>query len=897
MNDLESRILEWKRRLKRNPSFEESDILEMESHFRSLIGEFMEKGMDEESAFRKAAARFGEVEEVAEDVYKVRTTKKVGRPSWQQISWVPILLPNYLKTLIRNITRYKFYTSLNLVGLAIGFACCFCILLYIQHERSYDRHHDKADRIYRATMNYQFDGGSHWAPIGPPAADALKSGIPEIEEVTRFFPFGGDFVLFGRGENRFQLTEGVYADSTVFDVFSYPLRSGNPETALKAPRSVVLSQELARTIFGEENPVGQTLQLMEREDYHLTVTGVLEPMPETTHIPFNYMISLSTFYDNELAAGWNPDNSLTWAGFYTYVLLRESVGKEAVEQKLPAFLDQFLASLAEPGTAASESVSMVLQPLTDIHLHSSLEKEYRANGDIRYVYLFGIVAIFVLLIACANFINLTTARAGDRMREIGIRKTLGSGRRQLAFQFLSESVLLSLTALLLAWGLTLLLLPTLNQVTGNSFQADLLLTPDIIWSFLAISLVAGLLSGSYPAIYMSGFSPVKVLKGVAPDSSSSTFLRKGLVVFQFAISLFLIIGTVVVYSQLNYLQTREMGFDKEGIINIPLYGEFGEFVDGNRETVKEELLRNPDIISASIGGDYPGKRYSMEGVRPEGWDEEEDLMVRIAMNGIDHDYTATLGVKIVAGRNFSRHSPADTNAWLVNEAAVRALELEEPVGQMLHWGDYSGPIVGVVEDFNYRSLHSPIEPLVIPLRPDRGSTLFVRTRAGSIPRVLEFLEQEVKKAAPGAVFEYSFLSEQFDSLYRTENRMSSIFWYFSLVAILIACLGLFGLSTYTINQRAKEIGVRKVLGASAQTIVMLVSWRFIRLIGIAFVLAAPASWLVMNGWLNSFAYKTDLAVWMFGGAGILVLALSLATVGWQAFRSALANPVKLLRSE
>lgn len=899
MSDLEKAIKEWTKELRKNPAFEESHILEMESHLRLQVDEYVADGMNEDEAFRKASEQFGDLEPIGDDVYKVRTTKMIARPSWKESVWVPLLFQNYLKTLGRNISRNKFYTSLNLVGLTIGITCCLLIILFVRDELSFDRHHENADRIYRATLEYKdLMGSTTWAPIGPPVAEGLKNSIPGIEKTVRLFPVSGSYYVFKRGDELFKAENGIYADSSLFDVFTYPLTYGDPKTALARPGGVVLSSEMAKALFGNEDPVGKTVQVVDWGNTSVTVRGVLAEMPSTTHFPFNFILPLATYYKYVAGPNFNPDDALTWSGFYTYVLLDEKASKDDVEAKLPSFIDTFYGSVAPPERMASDIATMHLQPLTDIHLHSNLEKEYRANGNMIYIYVFGVIAVFILLIACANFINLTTARASDRMREIGIRKTLGAGRPQLAFQFLGESIVLSMLSLLMAYGVTILLLPLLSQITGKTFTTEILYTPMILWSFIGVSLFAGFISGIYPALHMSGFSPSKVLKGFIPNSGGNAFLRKGLVVFQFSISIFLIIGTIVVYTQLDFIRSEQMGFDKEGVINIPVFGEFEDLIHGQALTIKQELLRNPDIISVSIGGDYPGKRFSVEDVVPDGRSEDESVSVRIADDGTDHDYIKTMGINLVAGREFSRQAPTDTNAWIINEAAVKELGLESPIGHVLHWrGSYSGPIVGVVEDFNFRSLHNEVEPLVIPLNPNSGNFLFVRTKAANISSVLSFLDEKIKEFAPSNIFEYSFLSDEFDKLYRSEDQMSQVFWYFSLMAILIACLGLFGLSTFMINQRAKEIGIRKVMGASVHSILILVSSNFVRLVVGAFILTTPIVYLVMDRWLNSFAYKIDLGVWMFIVAALMVLAIALTTVGFQAFKSAISNPVKSLRSE
>ena len=798
------------------------------------------------------------------------------------------MLKSYLKVAFRNLRRSPGYSTINVFSLSIGLACSVLILLFIYDELQYDAHNEEADRIYRVTVSYT--EGSHWAAIGPPVGAALVSSIPEIEGSTRFRPFGVSDI-FAFEARRFEEQNGIMADTSMFDMFSIPLIRGNATEALKAPYSIVLSESMARKYFGAQDPIGKLLDV--NGGYQLSVTGVMEDRPRTTHMPFDFMVSMSTFY---AFFGGDPDQSLTWAGMYTYIKAKEGVQVEAVEAKLPQFVNSFFRDVYDE--PAYNQMQIELQPLRSIYLHSRLEKEYRANSDIIYVYVFSAIAALVLLIACVNFTNLTTARAGNRMREVGIRKTLGSRRNQLALQFLGESMLLSGFALFLAYGLVLLAISLLNNVTGKALELGNTFNVVFWIGISGIAVLAGLISGFYPAVHISRFSPIDAFKGTSIPGRERTFLRKGLVAFQFAISIFLITSTLVVSDQLEFFKSKQLGFEKEGVVTFNLNGSLSEYVDdGNLETFKQELTRHNAVLHASNASDIPGQRYSIESFTVIEDPSIEATSMRVAWR-TDHDYARTLGLEIVAGRDFSKHAPADTAAWLVNEAAVKRLNLNDPVGKTLKWGGaYEGPIVGVLKDFHFASLHNDVEPLVIPLRPGRGGNVIVRVQTSQLQDALDHIKQTISTVAPENYVAFTFLDDELDLLYRSEDQLGQVFRYFAIVAILIACLGLIGLATYTSEQRTKEIGIRKVLGASVVGVLVLLSRDFARLVGIAFLVAAPVSYLLMNRWLQSFAYQVDLGIGLFLTAGVLVLVIALITIGHQALRAALSNPVEALRHE
>ena len=793
------------------------------------------------------------------------------------------MLKSYLKIAWRSLLRQKGFSFINIAGLALGITCSLLIGLYVNNELRYDRHHEKADRIARVTL-IDLDDDRHWAATAPLLAPAMKVAIPEIEAAARFYPVSTTL----RYEDRlFNEPDGVYADSSVFDVFTFPLSRGNSKTALVAPQSIVLTTSMAQKYFGSVDPLGQSLDM--GNGWTLTVTGIMADPPHTTHLPFNYMVSLQSLYREN---NWQ-DDARTWAGLYSYILLRSPKDFARVEAKLPLFAESFYDEIADDPT--SEERQLALQPLREIHLHSQLEKEYRPNGNITQIYVFSIIAAFVLVIACVNFVNLSTARAIERMRQVGVRKALGAHRVQLAVQFLSESVLLAFASVIFAGLLVAGLLPVFNHFTGLTYAVSDLAQPFMIVLLPAVALATGLVAGGYPALVLSGFHPIQALGGNIDRQGQGGRHRKALVVFQFAISIFLLIGTGVVFSQLQYSRDMRLGFDKERVLKIELTGYQHYVISQSRETVRQELRRHPSIEAVSFTSDAPGERYALGNMRVEGSADDDPIQMRYA-DGVDHDYMKTLGVEIVAGRDFSHDSPADTNAWIVNEAAVRHLGLENPLGRVVEIDGYSGPIVGVARDFHFASVHSSIEPLAIPLRPGAGGTLLLRT-SGAVDKALGHARTEFDRFAPGDLFQYSFLDDDFDRLYQAEARLSELLGYFSGIAVFIACLGLFGLASFATARRTKEIGVRKILGASVSSIVGLLSKDFLKLVGIAFVIAVPLAYIAMQRWLEGFAYRIEIGPAVFVSVGAVVLVIAFLTVSYQSVRAALADPVRSLRYE
>lgn len=886
--NLEAAIASWRSFVLSKRTISPDDADELESHLRDEVDDLVAQGMDHKAAFDTAMERVG-TRDVIESAYDRVYWKKLRAEGGllDEFQRRCAMLKNYVKVALRNLRRHLGFTFINVVGLALGLACYLLIMQFVQHERSYDRHHERAERIFRVTTDYASDG-RHWAATSPPVGPAMAEALPEIEEVARFLPITGDVVL-RREDRQFEHSGGVYADSSVFDVFSVRLLHGDAETALAAPHTIVLSQRLARTIFGDADPVGETLTSYVWES--VTVTGVMEDLPTTTHLPFDFMVSMATFNER-----WPGAAQLRrWERFYTYVLLHSPSAREPVEQKLSAFAASFFAGAAQERDPSAPGLS--LQPLLDIHLQSHLEGEYRPNGDIRYVYIFGAIALFVLLIACVNFINLSTARAAERSREVGVRKALGADRGRLVGQFLGESVLLALMAVLLALVVVLAGLPLFNRLAGTSFSMSAFFTPTWLGSFLGIGLLTGLASGMYPALALSAFRPTEALRGYGAKAGRTAALRKGLVTFQFAISVFLIIATAVIYRQFQYIHEKPLGFDRDQVVVVKLnLGDILDTVRANPETIKRELKQHPAIHQASLAYTYPGACCGIEAVRLDGSADAEAVKVRMA-SAVDHDYLATLGISLAAGRDFSRAAPADTTAWLINRAAARHLGADEPLGSLLRWRGFAAPIVGIMEDFHFASLHNAVEPLVVLLRPSAGDLLLVRVRAEEAEAALQHIENQLARILPGQAFRYAFLNDELRLHYAAEDQLRDIAAVFSALAILIACLGLFGLAAFTAQQRTKEIGIRKVLGAPVSGIALLLAGDFLKLVAVAFIISAPVAYVVMNAWLDAFAYHAELSTLIFVIAGGLALMVALLTVSYHAARAALADPVSSLRYE
>ena len=804
------------------------------------------------------------------------------------------MLKNYLTIAMRNLLRHKGYSTINILGLAIGMACCVIIILYIQDELSYDRYHTKKDRIYRLAESMEAPGRLLEAAVTPaPWAPALVRDYPEIEHAVRLKPPGSRW-LIRYEDKRFYEKGFFFADSTVFDVFTLPLVKGNPATALTVPNTLVFSESMVKKYFGDEDPIGK--MITGDSVYKFTITGIMQDLPKNSHFHFDFLASYATLAADSLYGEPSTfQNGGFNHGFYTYLQLKEGYPPGELEKKFPDFLEKYLGEqLKSYGVKARP----YLQPVTDIHLHSNLEAELEANSDIRYVYIFSLLASFILLIACINFMNLATARSAHRAQEVGMRKVLGAYRTQLMGQFVGESLLLALIALAVAIGLVHLLLPQFNDLAGKQLEMNYLsswLAP----ALLGIALLVGILAGGYPAFFLSSFRPVAVLHGALKADATRATMRKILVVFQFTISIIMIIGTGVVFTQLNYMQNSKLGFDKEHVIVSRLPDQ--EAIQGF-ESYKESVLQYPEITGVSNSTSVPGEIASISLITPEG--VPGDQSPTYVMVSGDYEFLDVMGIEVAQGRNFSREFATDSTACLINEAAVRSLGWDDPVGKQFTFPGAPPDfpplrVIGVMKDFHMRSLHQKIEPMMLTFnRFGGGPFMEIKIQGKNISRALEILQEQWHKVYPAhPTMEYSFLDDDFAKKYAAEQRLGVVFVAVSTLSIFIACLGLFGLASFMAEQRTKEIGVRKVLGASVSHIVVLLSKDFTRLVVIAFVIGAPVVYYFMNLWLQEFPYRVEMNPWTFVFAGIAALVIAWLTVGYQALKAAMTNPADALQYE
>ena len=793
------------------------------------------------------------------------------------------MLRNLMLIALRNFRKDKWFSLLNVLGLTIGITFSLFLIFYIVDELGYDKHHDKHERIYRIISHLQeptrnFDIASTQQVLGP----TVKKDFPEVEEMTRLF--NRERTLFKQGENNYYETKLYYADSTVFNVFTFQFAEGNAKSALSKPNTVVLSASTAKKYFGNTPAVGKTIKTV--YDVY-TVTGVFEDMPQNSHIRFDMLISLAPFQQLMDAQFWGGFNN------YTYVLLKPGTDAKAFEKKLLPYYDKYMAPIfAQFNVKAQYGV----QPITDIHLKSNLQGEPEEVGSMSYIWIFGAVAFFMLLIACINYMNLTTARSARRAKEIGIRKVTGSSKKQLVLQFLSESLLTSFIAVLLSVLLVFLCMSLFNSISGKAFTMNTLLQPFSVLLLIGIILFTGLVGGSYPAFYLSGFKPVGILKGALSKASGNITLRRTLVVLQFSISMVMLICTWVVYSQLNYVRKRDLGFSQDQLMTVIV--NTGEDERSKIAAMNNDFRAIPNVKLVGTGNAYPGdpnlslNLFSVETANG-------NIDKGIECYAIDEQFTNTLGMKIVKGRNFS--GPGDTlHSILVNEAMVKSFNWDNAIGKRVKFpGDTSGnylEVVGVVKDFNQKALYNTIAPLILFYGPN-GNKIQVKMEAGDIKSTISKVEGIWKKYFPQLPFEYKFMDANFNTQYAADQKRGKIFAAFSILTIIITCLGLLGLTAFTTQQRQKEISVRRVLGASTTEVVTLITKNYLWLAVIAAVVAFPVAWYFMNKWLQVFPYNTGLNVVPFIISALVILVTAIATAGFHSAKAAWSNPVKSLRAE
>ena len=865
--------------LRKNQAMEDGYLAELESHLRDEFEQQSKKGIPEKEAFQKSLETIGHEDSIGAEYFKTDTRSLSGRPPWNPSRFMPILVLNYLKIAFRRIRRHKGHSFINIAGLAVGMAACILMLIWVQDELSYDRFHKNAGQIYRINTE-DASGGKTFVLAGSPAplGQAMVGELPEVLQFSRVQAGWSGWNLH-RGENRFQEEYLAAVDPTFFQIFSFPFISGDPKTALEDRYSIVLTKDLADKIFGDEDPMGKVIQM---SDTDMTVTGVIENIPRNSHLHFTFAfpaINMTVWRESKM-------DEWTYTQFATYVVLQYDAEIAEVNKKMMDIVTQHLPKLKG---------SVYLQPLKDVHLHSTgintWMLAYPNKGNVAYVYIFSITAFCILILACINFMNLSTARSATRAREVGMRKVVGARRTDLIRQFLGESTLLTLISLIAAVLLVELMLPAFSKLAGK----ELILLKSGNWQILVglfgILLATSLISGSYPALFLSSFQPVRVIKNIGQlGTNRGGILRRILVVLQFTFTIGLIICTAVIYLQLNFMQNKDLGYDTEHIISFG-----GSPRDqATFEATKEELLQNPNILAVCRGFPPPAGEW---GTTEVDWEERDpSLEVKIAQGSTGYDYLKVFNLKMAQGRFFSPEFSNDEQNWILNETAIDAMEMEDPIGKWFSLRGQKGIIIGIVKDFHGSSLHNPIAP--VALQPTPGFFVFVKFRPGNVAEVLSFLKTKWEKfVGMDTPFRYEFIDENIKNWYQTEHRVGKIFRYFTILTVFIACLGLFGLASFTAEQRTKEIGIRKILGAKVSGLVFLLVKEFAKWVLIANIVAWPVAYLVTRNWLKRFAYRTELGLEIFVVSAIVAFFIASFTVSYQAIRAATANPIESLRYE
>ncbi len=803
------------------------------------------------------------------------------------------MLKNYLKIALRNLTRNKSYSFINIFGLSIGITCFILISLYVAHELSYDTFHDNGDRLYRVVESYNSEQQETWyATTFSALAPTLKNEFPSLKHVSHVYPTNG--LITGGDNQKFQEDGIIYADSSFFEMFSFPLISGNPSSVLSKPMTVVITPQIAAKFFGEENPVGKSISFAgQRGSFEFEITGVAETPPSNSHIQFDYIFSYESLRS---IRPWEY-NKWYYPPMYTYIELTSNESLSDLKAAFPAFQQKYVG-------AEAHLRNLNVQPISEIRLFSDYQNELSATSDISYIYLFSAIGIFILLIACINFMNLATAKSMKRSREVGMRKTLGARRPQLIWQFLGEAFIITLISLLLAVLIAELTLPYFNEISGKVLSLGSIDILGFVLSGIAIVVIVGLMAGSYPAFYLSSFRPISVLKGSTDTGNkSSTLFRKGLVVFQFFISTGLIFGTFVVTQQLDFLQNERLGFNKEQVAVIPVRETTDQF---NIKSLKEEILRIPGIESASAVSGVPGISSGIHSFGAVPKDNRKDTLGVMTITS-DHSFVETLKLNVLEGRDFSEaFSTDEAQAFIINQTAAEKFGWDNPIGEELTLRFYvndlvekEGVVIGMVEDFQYHSLHSEIDPILIQVFSATyyHDYLAIRFTSDNVQSSLSAVEEKWSVFNPNRPFEYTFLDDTFDTMYRAEQQLSMIFNMFAVIAISIACLGLFGLASYSTERRLKELGIRKVLGASASDILTLLSKDFLKLVLIGFLVSVPFAIFFMNKWLQNFADRIEINFALFFFVAIVSISVAIIAVSYQSVRAALMNPVESLKSE
>jgi ABC-type antimicrobial peptide transport system permease subunit len=819
--------------------------------------------------------------------YWMQIAKSIPSYIRNRSHWSIVMIHNYLKIALRNIKRHKGYTFINIFGLAIGIASCILILLWVSDELSFDRFHVNIHHLFRVTRSESTPDGSlnHFASTPSPLAPSLKESYPEIIESTRFYNISQlkGRILLEANHQKYYESDYCFADPSFFSMFTFYFVQGDPQSALRLPNSVVLTQEMAIKYFGADNPIGKTVSMNNGDAY--TISGVIKNVPGNSHLKFDFISPIEPLFDRYAwMRRWNIPH------FYTYVLLDERADVRELNEKIQDHLKQ-----SNPDFFKQSNNHYFLQPVKDIHLHSNLQSDMRGSStsQSRYIIVFSAIAVVVLIIASINFINLTTSHSSNRAKEIGVRKVNGAARKDIAQQFFCESLVMSLISLGLALFLAIISLPAFNELSGKKIDAAMMLNAHILCGIAGIALITGFVSGIYPALFLSSFQPVAVLKGLKFHIMKNKDVRHILVIVQFSISLILIIGTVVVYSQMTYIQNRNLGFNKECLISFTKQGRLTDQYDA----FKDSLLKKNNILGVTTSSDLPTmtRHYTMVG----GWEgsSPEDGML---MNyfSVDEDYLETFGIEMAEGRFFSKEFSTDASeGFVLNEEAIKRMNVQDPIGKRFSFYGREGRIIGVIKNFHFESLHHAIEPLILWINPRSDQHIFVRIEYENIAENIRFIEEAHSRFNPEYPFNFKFLDMEIDKLYRKEIRTKRILQIFAGFAIFISCIGLYGLVSYAAQRRTKEIGIRKVLGASVLKIYIMLSREFVRWVILANFIAWPGAYYFMNKWLQNFAFRISLSVWFFILPGFMALVIALLTVSYQSVKAATANPVESLRYE
>jgi len=852
---------------------------------------------EKHSIFEDFEETFAEIQEsegcfTAKRWYWVNTLKSVAGYLKLMVSWRFTMFKNHLKIAYRNFIRHKLYSFINVFGLAIGLSICMIISLWVMRELSYDHFHENASQIYRIERELFRDNlYSRWPITGGRYKQALIDDYPEIENAARFWR--REFAIKDH-KNDIHRQEMFAVDNSVFDMFDFLLEEGDDKTALIDPQTVVLTRKNAVKYFGKEDVVGKSLSFeWEGEPVDIKITGIMEEVPENSHIHFDMLLSIAS-YKEEPYTDWRSNY------LYTYVQVQENTSKRDLEEKLKTFVTHRLepeyGDLLLQGRSIHEVLKMHLFPIIDIHLRPSSNWEVEAGGSILSVYIFSCIAVLILIIACMNFVNLSTARASKRAKEVSLRKTVGAEKHQLRVQFIQESVLLAFVSLILAFVMSSLFIQGYNGIFAENLSLSVFLQLKHMVILVGATFAVGVLAGLYPAYYLTRFEPVEVMKGVPLSGSGKSVFRRNIVIIQFSISIMLIVGVFTVYKQMRYIQTRSLGFDKENVVIIPVRSQQ---IAQNYGSFRNELMQNHQIISASASSEVPAdSHYSNSNVNR--LDSEEPIILFLFTS--DYDYVETYKMEILAGRAFSRDFGTDTEGSIIlNESAAHRIGWtpKEAVGKKLEgaYSETATQVVGVVKNFHFKSLHREVEPMALLLYPDYIRDISVRIRPGDVGRSLNFIQQKWESLFPGEQFEYSFLDSRINQLYESEKKMQDLFIVFSVFSILVACLGLLGLVSFTAELKTKEIGIRKVLGASTGHVIVLLSKEFIKWILLANIVAWPLAWFMMNKWLQNFAYKTNIGWIVFVLAGFVTMAIAIFTFIFQTVKTACAKPVISLRYE